>query len=47
MLVYERFAGFGLAAATPVAVILILASLAVFVLLQLLLAPRQPAASGD
>lgn len=41
VLVYERFAGFGLIAAQPVAVILILASLAVFVLLQVLLVPKQ------
>jgi len=41
VLVYERFAGFGLNAAQPVAVILILASLAVFVLLQVLLVPKQ------
>jgi molybdate/tungstate transport system permease protein len=41
VLVYERFAGFGLTAAQPVAVILILASLAVFVLLQVLLVPKQ------
>jgi molybdate/tungstate transport system permease protein len=39
VLVYERFAGFGLNAAQPIAVILILASLAVFVLLQVLLVP--------
>lgn len=37
VLVYERFAGFGLRAATPVAVLLILAALVVFVLLRLLL----------
>jgi molybdate/tungstate transport system permease protein len=36
VLVYERFAGFGLSAAQPVAVLLILASLLVFVLLQAL-----------
>jgi molybdate/tungstate transport system permease protein len=41
VLVYERFVGFGLAAATPVAVILILAALAIFVLLQILLAAWQ------
>ncbi|MBN1888026.1 MAG: ABC transporter permease [Thermoflexales bacterium] len=41
VLVYERFAGYGLAAATPVAVILILAALAIFVLLQALLAAWQ------
>jgi molybdate/tungstate transport system permease protein len=40
VLVYERFAGFGLNAAQPVAVLLILASLTVFVLLQALLASR-------
>lgn len=37
VLVYERFAGFGLAAAQPVAVLLILASLVLFVLVQILL----------
>jgi molybdate/tungstate transport system permease protein len=36
VLVYERFYGFGLAAAQPVAVILILAALVVFVLVQVL-----------
>lgn len=41
VLVYERFAGFGLNAAQPVAVILIVASLIVFGLLQALLAPRR------
>ncbi len=39
VLVYERFEGFGLAAAQPVAVLLILASLAVFVLLQTVVVP--------
>ena len=39
VLVYERFSGFGLNAALPVTVILILASLFVFVLLQILLVP--------
>jgi molybdate/tungstate transport system permease protein len=47
VLVYERFAGFGLTAAQPVAVILILASLAVFLLLQALLAPRGKIASKE
>lgn len=47
VLVYERFAGFGLTAAQPVAVILILASLAVFLLLQALLAPRGKTASKE
>lgn len=37
VLVYERFAGFGLDAAQPVAVLLILASLVVFVLIQVLM----------
>jgi len=37
VLVFERLEGFGLSYARPVAVILILASLVVFVLLQLLL----------
>ncbi len=47
VLVYERFAGFGLTAAQPVAVILILASLAVFVLLQVLLVPKPSTSLGD
>jgi len=38
VLVFERFEGFGLAAAQPLALLLILASLLVFVLLQTLLA---------
>ena len=41
ILVFERFEGFGLQAAQPVAVLLILASLLVFVLLQTLLAARR------
>lgn len=41
VLVYERFAGFGLAAARPVAVLLILAALAVFLLLRGLLGRQQ------
>jgi molybdate/tungstate transport system permease protein len=44
VLVYERFVGFGLIAAQPVAVILILASLVVFVLLQILLTSRRQVA---
>jgi molybdate/tungstate transport system permease protein len=44
VLVYERFSGFGLRAAQPVAVLLILASLIVFLLLQVLLRPRGKAA---
>jgi molybdate/tungstate transport system permease protein len=47
VLVYERFAGFGLNAARPVAVILILASLAVFVLLQVLLVPKRETIGGE
>jgi molybdate/tungstate transport system permease protein len=49
ILVYERFVGFGLSGAQPVAVLLLIASLVVFVLLQVLLrsehgrAPRQRA----
>lgn len=39
VLVFERFEGFGLAAAQPVAVLLIIASLAVFVILQTLVVP--------
>jgi molybdate/tungstate transport system permease protein len=47
VLVYERFSGFGLNAALPVTVILILASLVVFVLLQILLVPdRETVADG-
>jgi molybdate/tungstate transport system permease protein len=45
VLVYERFAGFGLAAAQPVSVLLIFASLIVFILLQSLLVPRGGTAS--
>ena len=41
VLVYERFAGFGLARAQPVAVFLILASLAIFVFIQILLRIRE------
>lgn len=41
VLIFERFAGFGLNAAQPVAVILILASLVVFILLQILLNARK------
>jgi len=41
VLAYERFAGFGLQAAEPVAVVLILASLTMFVILQVLLVPKQ------
>jgi molybdate/tungstate transport system permease protein len=37
VLVYERFVGFGLDAAQPVAVILILSSLIVFVVIQILM----------
>jgi molybdate/tungstate transport system permease protein len=40
VLVYERFTGFGLVAAQPVATLLILASLIVFLVLQILLVPR-------
>jgi molybdate/tungstate transport system permease protein len=40
VLIYERFAGFGLAAAQPVAVILILTVLIVFGLLRLVLVPE-------
>lgn len=41
VLVYERFSGFGLDAAQPVAVLLILASLIVFLLVQILLKVRK------
>jgi len=40
VLIYERFSGFGLSAAQPVAVLLILASLVVFVLVRGLLTSR-------
>jgi len=43
VMVYERFSGFGLDAAQPVATILILASLVVFVLVQVLLRLRDKA----
>lgn len=39
VLVYERFVGFGLVAARPVAVILIVAVLVIFTLLRALLSP--------
>ncbi len=42
VLVYERFSGFGLDAAVPVAVVLVLASLAVFVALRALVGARRP-----
>jgi molybdate/tungstate transport system permease protein len=41
VLVYERFIGFGLDAALPVAVVLIMASLIVFVLVNSLLKPSK------
>jgi molybdate/tungstate transport system permease protein len=41
VLVFERFAGFGLYAALPLTVILILASLFVFIVLQILLTPQK------
>jgi ABC-type sulfate transport system permease component len=41
VLVFERFEGFGLAAATPVATLLLIASLVVFLVLQALLSPSQ------
>jgi ABC-type Fe3+/spermidine/putrescine transport system ATPase subunit len=40
VLVYERFEGFGLDAAKPVAVIIVLVALAVFIVLRTALAPR-------
>ena len=40
VLVYERFAGFGLDAAQPIALILILVALVVFISLRLVLLPR-------
>jgi molybdate/tungstate transport system permease protein len=42
VLVYERFTGFGLAAAQPVAVILIITALVVFVTLRLIMVRRKP-----
>jgi molybdate/tungstate transport system permease protein len=47
VLVYEYFAGFGLTAALPLTVILILASLFVFVLLQILLIPEKEAIATE
>jgi len=47
VLAYERFAGFGLAAALPVTVILIAASLVVFALLQVLLVQGRESASAE
>jgi molybdate/tungstate transport system permease protein len=47
VLAYERFAGFGLAAALPVTVILIAASLVVFALLQALLVQGRESASAE
>jgi molybdate/tungstate transport system permease protein len=41
VLVYERFEGFGLDAAKPVAVIIVLVALVVFVLLRVFLLPRR------
>ncbi len=41
VLVYERFQGFGLAAAEPIALILILVALVVFISLRLALLPKQ------
>ena len=41
VLVYERFSGFGLAMAQPVAILLVLASLVIFVLVQMLLRFRE------
>jgi molybdate/tungstate transport system permease protein len=41
VVVYERFAGFGLAAARPVALLLILAALSVFLILRGLTQPRE------
>jgi molybdate/tungstate transport system permease protein len=40
VLVYERFEGFGLEAAQPVALLLILVALVVFILLRLALLPE-------
>ncbi|MEW5719672.1 MAG: ABC transporter permease [Chloroflexota bacterium] len=47
VLVYERFAGFGLYAALPLTVILILASLFVFMILQVLLMPQKEIVLAD
>ena len=47
VLAYERFAGFGLAAALPVTVILIAASLVVFALLQVLLVRGRESAPAE
>lgn len=43
VLVYERFIGFGLSAAQPVAALLLLASLLVFLLLRVVVRPSAPA----
>jgi molybdate/tungstate transport system permease protein len=47
VLVYERFSGFGLSSATPVAVWLILSSLLVFVALRLLAGPDHNLPTDD
>jgi len=41
VLVYERYEGFGLTAAEPIALILILVALIVFILLRLALLPEK------
>ena len=41
VLVYERFNGFGLSAAQPIAALLIVIALLVFVILRLVFQPRQ------
>jgi molybdate/tungstate transport system permease protein len=46
VLVYERFEGFGLDAAKPVAVIIVLVALVVFVLLRAFLLPRRRRSPG-
>ncbi len=47
VLVYERFQGFGLNAARPVAALLIIAALVVFAMLRAFLVPRRGAPSGE
>jgi molybdate/tungstate transport system permease protein len=42
VLVFERFQGYGLGAAQPVAALLIVIALVVFIVLQLALSPREP-----
>ena len=47
VLVYERFQGFGLNAARPVAALLIIAALVVFAVLRAFLMPRRSTSPGE